>query len=236
VTRLTTDLATDAAPNWSPDGTKIAFETNRDGNFEVYVMNLDGTGLVDLSNNAASDRQPAWSPDGTRIAFQSNRDGNFEIYSMNPEGTDQTRLTNSPGADVNPDWGPRFVEYPRPKGATPLRVSFVPAYQQCTAPNRTHGAPLRLTDRADGTPTGEPSTTVDFPFTVNASCSDRSPFAGANCGVTTTANSLNPGMVPDGRRSVWQIDQIQVYDAGADGNGATSGDETRDAGRLRALT
>jgi TolB protein len=141
--RLTNDPASDAAPNLSPDSTSIAFETNRDGNNEIYVMNVDGTGQTRLTNDAASDRQPAWSPDGTKIVFQTNRDGNFELYTMNADGTGQTRLTNSRGADVNPDWGP-FLErgYARPRGATPLRASLLPAYQECTAPNGTHGAPL----------------------------------------------------------------------------------------------
>jgi Tol biopolymer transport system component len=143
LTRLTYDPASDGAPNWSPDGQKIAFETNRDGNYEVYVMNADGTGATNISNHPSSDREPAWSPDGTKIVFQSLRDGDFEIYSMAADGSDQTRLTNSAGGDLNPDWAPYgFHGYPRPKGATPLRASLVPAYSACTAPNRTHGSPL----------------------------------------------------------------------------------------------
>ena len=63
--RSTTD------PAWSPDGTKIAFTTDRDGNFEIYVMNADGTGQTRLTNNAAADDEPAWSPDGSKIAFTS---------------------------------------------------------------------------------------------------------------------------------------------------------------------
>ena len=59
---------------------KIAFTTTRGGNFEVYVMNADGTGQANLSNNAAFDFAPAWSPDGTKIAFETFRDGNFEVY------------------------------------------------------------------------------------------------------------------------------------------------------------
>ena len=75
---------------------KIAFETNRDGNFEIYSMNPDGSGQTNLTNNPADDTIPAWSPDGTKIAFTSFRDGNPEIYSMNADGSGQTRLTNSP--------------------------------------------------------------------------------------------------------------------------------------------
>ena len=58
-----------AQPDWSLDGTKIAFV--RDG--EIYVMNPDGSGQTNLTNNPADDEWPAWSPDGTRLTFASNR-------------------------------------------------------------------------------------------------------------------------------------------------------------------
>src|SRR5680860_346125 len=84
LTNLTNIPAPDNGdPAWSPDGKKFAFQSNRDGNFEIYVMNTDGTGQVNLSNNPGSyDSDPAWSPDGKMIAFQSNRNGNGEIYIM----------------------------------------------------------------------------------------------------------------------------------------------------------
>ena len=72
---------------------RIAFDSDRDGNDEIYVMNADGTGQTRLTNNVVSDLQSAWSPDGTKIAFQSTRDGNPEIYAMNADGTAPTRLT-----------------------------------------------------------------------------------------------------------------------------------------------
>ena len=72
---------------------RIAFRSNRDGNYEIYVRNADGSGQTNLTNNPAGDFEPTWSPDGEKIAFRSNRDGNEEIYVMNADGSDLTRLT-----------------------------------------------------------------------------------------------------------------------------------------------
>jgi Tol biopolymer transport system component len=99
-------------PDWSPDGTRIVFQTNqvRNGTFiyrDIFVINVDGTGLTNLTHNSTyQDLRPAWSPDGTRITFQSNRDGNDEIYVMNADGSNSTRLTVDGHADQAPDWSP----------------------------------------------------------------------------------------------------------------------------------
>ena len=76
VRRLTDHPADDAMSTWSPDGSHIAFETNRAGGFDIWVMNADGTDPRPLTTHPADDEWPAWSPDGTRIAFDSERDGN----------------------------------------------------------------------------------------------------------------------------------------------------------------
>jgi Tol biopolymer transport system component len=92
---------------WSPDGTRIAFMSERDGDLEVYVMNADGTGVTNVSRNSAVDVFDGWSPDGTRILFTSDRTGNQDIYLVNPDGTGLLNLTNSPGNDRDPVWVPR---------------------------------------------------------------------------------------------------------------------------------
>src|SRR3990170_3930701 len=87
----------------SPTGL-IAFESDRDGNREIYVMNADGTSQTRLTNNPAMDVFSSWSPDGTKIAFASTRDGNAEIYVMNADGTSQTNISNNLASDINPSW------------------------------------------------------------------------------------------------------------------------------------
>ena len=67
-TRLTNHPAVDVFPAWSPDSCKIAFTSNRDGDFEIYVMNADATGLTQLTANRRVDGRPAWSPDGAKRA------------------------------------------------------------------------------------------------------------------------------------------------------------------------
>ncbi|MGB5846847.1 MAG: DUF5050 domain-containing protein [Ignavibacteriaceae bacterium] len=91
---------------WSPDGSQIVYASQQDGDFEIYLMSDDGSGLLKLTDNDADDLWPSWSPDGNWLVFQSDRVGNVEIYKMKKEGTEQTRLTNSPGFDAGPDWSP----------------------------------------------------------------------------------------------------------------------------------
>ena len=86
------------------DRFKIAFASNRSGNFEIWTMNVDGTGAVNLTNNGRSNFDLAWSPDGTKLAFRS--DG--EIYVVNADGLGQTRLTDPTDGyvDLLPAWSP----------------------------------------------------------------------------------------------------------------------------------
>ena len=94
-----------AQPSWSPDGKRLAF-TSLQGNHDIWVVNLDGSQLTNLTNGAGQCSQPAWSPDGTRIAFVSDRDGNDEIYLMNVDGSLQVNLTHNAASDEHPTWSP----------------------------------------------------------------------------------------------------------------------------------
>ena len=86
---------------------QIAFMSNRAGNYEIYVMNANGSGQTRLTNNKHWDWQPAWSPNRARIAFASNPDGCLDIYVMNANGSNQVNLTKNPGIDdYDPTWSP----------------------------------------------------------------------------------------------------------------------------------
>ena len=100
--------ASDINPAWSPDGTKIAFTSDRDGvDFNIWVMNADGSGLVRLMNEpTVYEGRPQWSPDGTKIAFMAIHSMNEEIFVMNADGSNLIQLTNDLAEDNGPTWSP----------------------------------------------------------------------------------------------------------------------------------
>jgi Tol biopolymer transport system component len=89
--------AIDAIPSWSPDGRKIAFASNRDGAFNLYIMNADGGNQIKLTDDTAFDREPTWSPDGSKLAFFSDRDGTIALYVIQADGSDIQKLIDIPG-------------------------------------------------------------------------------------------------------------------------------------------
>jgi hypothetical protein len=100
-TRRLTTGGGDGQPAWSPDGQRLAYISKEDGNFEIYVVNRDGSGNTRLTNTPQSDGLPVWSPDGKLIAFRSDRDGTWAIYTMRPDGTGVTKVLD---ANVLPLW------------------------------------------------------------------------------------------------------------------------------------
>ncbi|HEX2302159.1 MAG TPA: hypothetical protein VHH57_00935 [Gaiella sp.] len=99
-------------PAWSPDGTRIAFVSAREGSFDIYAMNADGTGTRRLTSSNANDHSPTWSPDGTRIAFSRSSDGGH-VWVMNADGTGARRLTDELAEEGEPSWSPdgRWIAY-----------------------------------------------------------------------------------------------------------------------------
>jgi TolB protein len=92
---------------WSPDGSRIAFISDRDGNQEIYVTDIAGATLTKVTSHYASDIFPHWSPDGTKLVFTKITPGGSDIYVVNADGTGTTDLTyDNPGVDYEPAWSP----------------------------------------------------------------------------------------------------------------------------------
>jgi TolB protein len=181
-------LATYDEPDWSPDGTKLVVHARypftpanypgcgtsaADG--EIVVLNADGSGGdTRITNDCVNDLVPAWSPAGDKVVFdhQISGSGASQLYTTNPDGTSLTKLEAITAISAGADWQPVAIPYARPKGATPYRVSLVPAYQACASPNRTHGPSLAF-------PSCNPPAQVSSTLTVG------SPDANAR-----TANSI----------------------------------------------
>ncbi len=93
-----TDQIGDTAPSVSPDGKKVAFMSNRNNNWDIYVINIDGSNLQRLTTDDAQDGLPTWSPDGKAIAFVSNRGGPWAVWAMTPNGTGIEQLFTYQGS------------------------------------------------------------------------------------------------------------------------------------------
>ena len=85
---------------------RITFESYRDGNWEIYAMNPDGTGQTNLTNHPAYDGEAHGSRNGERIVFSSNRAGDEDIWVMDADGTEPVQLTSGPDLDTEPTWSP----------------------------------------------------------------------------------------------------------------------------------
>ncbi|WP_170245631.1 DUF5050 domain-containing protein [Fodinibius salinus] len=109
-TKLTDNTAADFAGPISPDGTKVAFTSDRGGSTtHLYVMDADGANVQQLTAAGAQvvpTDIASWSPDGSELAFVDSRSGNNEIYTIGADGSGEQRLTNNSARDAFPHWSP----------------------------------------------------------------------------------------------------------------------------------
>ena len=219
-TRLTVHDAFDSGPDWSPDGRRIAFASDRDGSFEVYVMNADGSGVTRLTKNDAVDVSPTWSPDGRRIAFSSTRDGSFEIYVMNADGSGVTRLTVNDAYDVYPAWSPdgRHIAFDSDRDGN----------REIYVMNADGSGVTRLTDHGadDFTPAWSPDG-LRIAFTSGSGGNTEIYVMDASGFTRLTNNDVDdvtPAWSPDGRRIAFASERdgnLEIYVMNADGSGVT---------------
>ena len=211
---------------------KLAFCSNRDGNFEIYTMNADGSAQTRLTNNLGDDSFPAWSPDGTTLAFMSNRDGNLEIYTMNADGSGERRLTSNLLDDRLPGWSP---------DGTKIAFDRVDGDIDVWSMNADGSAQTRLTTEIAFGPVWSPDANKivfssyrdGFNFEVYSMNADGS----AQTRLTTTAGAdADPDWSPDGSQITFRSHRDgngEIYSMNADGSaqtrltiGAAAGDGT----------
>ncbi len=135
-TNLTNNAAFDSQPNWSPDGSKIVFISNRagGGTNEIYTMNANGSNPVRLTNNSVNDETPAFSPDGAKIAFARSS----QLFVMDADGTNVIQVTAnaSPGDKLHPSWSPDGTQlvFSRNSGFANVGIAVIASdCNNCTA-------------------------------------------------------------------------------------------------------
>ncbi len=201
---------------------RIAFHSDRDGNYEIYIMNVDGSGQTRLTNRADDDSMPAWSPDGRRIAFLSRQGGNVEIYVMNADGTGAMRLTDSPAPDYSHEWSPdgkRIVFQSGQDGNYEIYVMNADGSGKTNLTNNT-----ALDCCATWSPNGKRITFAserDGDYEIYIMNADGS---GVTRLTDNQADDYGPHWSPDGRRIAFRSNRdgnYEVYVMNADGSGQT---------------
>jgi TolB protein len=125
---------------WSPDGTRLAYVSEQDGNREIYVLRVDEQGPVGeplkITDSPADDFAPEWSPDSRRIAFISDRNGNRDIFTVSNEGEDLQPMTRNEIEEQDLVWGPggEIVFESRPSDNSELFVASVDGGQARLSP------------------------------------------------------------------------------------------------------
>jgi TolB protein len=105
-TALTKNDYMDDAPHLSPDGKTLAFQSGKDGQVNIFLMNTGGRQRVQLTDRREFDGIPVWSPDGKRIAFTRKTDDNYDVWVMQADGSSPLNLSHDPAMDLYAAWTP----------------------------------------------------------------------------------------------------------------------------------
>lgn len=225
VVDLTPDTDGEEA-RWSPDGSRIAFTSYRDGNAEIYTMFSDGSGATRLTQNPAYDKDPVWSPDGDRIAFLRTGAGETSVHIMNADGSGDRSLTGTSNGHA-PSWSP--------DGST---IAFIGMVRLCNfdvcgadvlTVAATGGPTTNLTQNAMGGVAEDPAWSPDGSriaysqggqlFTIGLDGA-----APTRISMDPRAQDVAPVWSPDGTRLAFTryLDDSEVFVMNADGSGATN--------------
>jgi Tol biopolymer transport system component len=236
LTQLTKNDASDSQPAWSPDGSRISFVSNRDGNPEIYMMDPNGALQTRLTNNAAVDSVPAFSPGGDRISFERSQ-GDIEIYEMDAadtnadfNGDDQTQLTNNSDNDSDPNYSPdgRKIAF----GSGDFDIYTMKPVDSDNDGNGDGRTQITMGARQDNWPNYSPggarivftrySDSVGFyqVFVMNSDGSDQKKLSKKPVG-----DDWNPAFSPDGTRIAFNRDvpnQTEIFVMNSDGSNRTN--------------
>jgi TolB protein len=211
---------------WSPDGSRIAFTSYRDGNAEIYTMFSDGSGATRLTQNPAYDKEPVWSPDGDRIAFLRTGAGETSVHIINADGSGDRSIAGTSNGHA-PSWSP--------DGST---IAFIGMVQLCNfdvcgadvlTVATAGGSTTNLTQNAVGGVAGDPAWSPDGSRIAYSQNGQLYTIGLDGAGPTRisrdpAAEDGAPVWSPDGTRLAFTryLDDAEVFVMNADGSGATN--------------
>jgi TolB protein len=213
--RMAPSATRDGAPSWSPDGSRIAFFSERDGNSELYVMNADGTNATRLTRQPSSEGYPQFSPEGRSIAFDSDREGNFDIFVMDADGTNVRRVTRHPARDLAASWSPdgRTLVFMSDRAGSGFDIYSI---------QRDGTNERRLTSTSSSWFPVYSRDGSKLAFHVERDVHIMPAGGGALQRLTTDpANGMHPSWSPDGRRIAfmsWRNGRTELFLMNADGS------------------
>jgi len=205
VARLTNDAWYDAEPNFNRGCSLITFTSEREGNPEVYILNVTTGGIQRITWNAAADYSPEWSYDDASIVFVSERDGNPEIYSMAKDGSNLLRITNNPAADFSPTFSPDGSQIAWLRVIDSQNGIIVVANRDGSNPHSV-GVPLRFVYDLTWAHNGG-----YFAFDYDGDLNGWNELARMNADGSNLVTLWNPGVEKEAWAGSWSVLNIYIF-------------------------